>query len=271
MLTGQLLTLNFYSNPLEVIINKGAAYLHWGQLCDILGYAPDAPPHRLRQAGTKERYISLAFLERNLEDWTRVERQGAFSVIIRSELIHYVMKELGVLRELIPMIDINSETYLRGIFTHKDNSYITRSAVDRIAGHNCTISTEIPRYPVILLINNAYSSMISIDEDSLGISPQWVYSLDSLPAILETCRPQPQVRTNLTLSVGIRKDSSLVEPLGPRQRFDSPGVVGEHSCELDPDQKQRVEMSDEMTSKLMKINRWPENLSALGNGDNSER
>lgn len=251
MQTGSVLTLNFYSNPIDVMIGDDQTiYLNWKHFCGITDRDPEGSPPCIIRGEFDVDYIAFSYAVNNLADFVRGgDPLNAWLVL--NEFPNYIIRELGVVRELIPFIRLDYSVYESGIFEHKGKMFVLTNKLRKFTGiHEPIIPPDVPSFPIVVSVTtlvprNPLKGLAEKADVRMDILPIWMVEVSSLPYIVETSSA-PKVMTNSW------------DHLGPLQRFDSPGVVGTHSCELDSDQKKRVAMSDEMTSKLMKVTRWPE-------------
>lgn len=255
MQTGSVLTLNFYSNPIDVMIGDDQTiYINKDHFMDMLEVSPEIAPHNLVRGEFDASYLALSYISSNLNQLIKGSPLTFFKVLTANEFTNYIIRELGVVRELLPMIELDYAVYDSGIFEYDGRMYVLKTQLHKFTGiHKPILPADVPRFPIMVCVKtvglrNPLDSFAEKAQVTLNILPTWMIEVSSLPYIVAESAA-PKVMTNGFIDL---------EALGPKQRFDSPGVVGTHQCELDPDQKKRVQLSDEMTSKLLKINRWPE-------------
>lgn len=271
MLTGPILTLNFYSNPIDVILEDRIVYVNWDHLRQMTGRDYDIAPHLISRGPEESLYVSLSFLDHNIKDFTSDLHTPLFGTLVRDTFFQYIASELGLIRDLVPLIDLDYDIYSSGIFEYNGEHYFTEAAVKRLLGiDRVTIPTDVPRYPAILSIDTStprHYGLISVRQ-APSMMPVWIMDLDSLPYVLRANRDVKHAafgmddrRDSMSYALKVSKDSPLgrhlkvsLNELGPGQRFDSPGEVGEHRCELDPEQIQAVQARD----ALLKSSRWPD-------------
>jgi hypothetical protein len=246
MLTGSILALNFYSNPIEVLVGEDrTVYVNWDHFCRMISRDFDVPPHNLLEGPEGTPYIAFSYVATNIQDLVYGIAIPEYGQLIIEEFFGYVVKELALIRDILPMITMDYHVYDSGIFERNGKQYILESKIGNIV--RGTIPNDVPRYPAFISVQQPITGMERFMLSTAGPKREvyptafatWLIDLSSLPYIIEASREQ-RVAFN---SVIVPKDSKvgkLIRDSHPAQRFDSPGIVGTHSCELDPDQKAEV-------------------------------
>lgn len=279
MQTGSVLTLNFYSNPIDVMIGDDQTiYLNWKHYCDMISNDPEIAPHNIIRGEFDVDYVAFSYVVLHVDNLVYGHPDLLFANLVRDEFPGYIIKELGLIRELVPMIELDYETYSSGVFEHGGKHYFTEAAVKRLLGiDKVLVLADVPRYPAILSIelhSPRHYGMVLCNQ-AKNMMPVWMMDLDSLPYVLRTNREAKSERFLFddhrdSMSYALKVSSPLgkqianfdIEALGPKQHFNSPGVVGTHSCELDPEQIQEVQARD----ALLKSSRWEEPMTWAGSG-----
>lgn len=280
MLTGPILTLNFYSNPIDVILEDHIVYVNWDHFRQMVGRDFDIAPHLISSGPEESQYVSLSYLDLNIRYFTSDLLTPLFGTLVQDTFFQYIASELGLIRDLVPLIELDYETYSSGVFEHGGKHYFTEAAVKRLLGiDQVLVLADVPRYPAVLSIelhSPRHYGMVPRNQ-AKNMMPVWIMDLDSLPYVLRTNREAKSERflfddhrDSMSYALKVSKSSPLgkqianfdIEALGPKQRFNSPGVVGTHSCELDPEQIQKVQARD----ALLKSSRWEEPMTWAGSG-----
>lgn len=273
MLTGPILTLNFYSNPIDVILQDRIVYVNWDHFRQMLGRDFDIAPHLITHGPEESLYVSLSYLDHNIKDLTSGLHTPLFGTLVQQTFFQYIASELGLIRDLAPLIELDYDIYSSGVFEYDEKDYFTEAAVKRLLGvDRVVIPADVPRYPAILSIDTStprHYGLIAVRQ-APNMMPVWIMDLDSLPYVLRANRDVKHAafgmddhRDSISYALKVSKDSQMgkhlklnydIKVVPPRQRFDSPGDVGEHRCELDPEQVQAVQARD----ALLKSSRWPD-------------
>lgn len=224
--SGHSLTLNFYSNEIDVLIDKhGDIFVDWDHYQLMLGISIDrAVP---LQEHAESLYVSLSYLQKN----PMIEADTTFYSLVIQEFIPYVGKELGIIRALIPTIEMDSTDYDIGIFEYDGKQYILESKLPRVLGHlSVSIPDDVPRRAVIVTVRSLYKGLTR-DPQQYTSAFVWLLELNSLPYILQVSKKYHEQHRILTNGHGY-------------EHYTSPGKVGTSRCELD-------------TSKVMKVQPFP--------------
>lgn len=243
MQTGSVLTLNFYSNPIDVMIGDDQTiYLNWKHFCDIIDRDPEVAPHNIIRGEFDVDYIAFTYVVGHLTEL--VEGCDVLNTwLILNEFPNYIIRELGIVRELIPLIEVSHATYDSGVLTHNGETFVLTNKMRKFTGiHEPVIPADVPRFPIVVCIKtsrikNPLDAFCGKAEEVLDIMPSWMVEVSSIPYIVESSSA-PTVMTNdkpYRLSLKLPMDSDLgkkIRELDPKQRFDSPGVVGTHSCQI---------------------------------------
>lgn len=242
MQTGSVLTLNFYSNPIDVMIGDDRTiYLNWKHFCDIIDRDPEVAPHNIIRGEFDVDYVAFSYAVNHLPELVKgCDPLNAW--LILNEFPNYIIRELGVVRELIPLISLDHAIYDSGIFEHEGKMFVLTNKLHKFTGiHTPIVPADVPSFPIVVSVTtivprNPLRDLLAEKASlHLNILPTWMVEVSSLPYIVETSSA-PKVMTNGTIKANMNFDLSS---LGPAQRFDSPGIVGVHRCELDPEQKER--------------------------------
>lgn len=238
MQTGSVLTLNFYSNPIDVMIGDDQTiYINKDHFMDMLEVSPEIAPHNIVRGEFDASYLALSYINSHMDQLVAGSPLTFFKVLTANEFTNYIIRELGVVRELLPMIELEYDVYNSGIFEHDGQMYVLKNQLHKFTGiHKPILPQDVPCFPIMVCVKtlkprNPLGALLAA-KASLEVNhilPTWMIEVSSLPYIVAESAA-PKVMTNGYINL---------EALGPKQRFDSPGVVGTHSCELDPDQKER--------------------------------
>lgn len=270
MQTGSVLTLNFYSNPIDVMIGDDQTiYLNWKHYCDMISNDPEIAPHNITRGEFDVDYVAFSYVVLHADNLVYGHPDPLFANLVRDEFPGYIIKELGLIREMIPMIDLPYHMYDSGVFQHNGKLFVLVDKLKRFTNQiEPNIPLDTPRFPIMVKVQMPRTGFVAFGErpkkDEMAY-PTWMVEANSLAYIIESSyrnHPTFQVMTNrMEHAIKVNKGFDI-ESLGPAQRFDSPGVVGTHHCELDPEQVQAVQARD----ALMKSSRWEEPMTWAGSG-----
>jgi len=177
MLSGSILTLNFYSNQLDVIVEDNTVYVNWNHYQLMSGTSLNLPHNLISIGGDEEPYVALSYLVN-----AKFDIEPNIKELIRQDFFSYIAKELAVVRGLIPLIDLSPEGALSGVFNYKGRGYFTDEALKKLCSFSSTVPEDIPRYPAVIQVVNASSFHFGISlEKTTTLMPVWIMDLDGLP------------------------------------------------------------------------------------------
>lgn len=211
MQTGSVLTLNFYSNPIDVMIGDDQTiYLNWKHYCDMIGCDPEVAPHNFTVGEFDVAYIAFSYTVLHADRLLVDVEDRLFADLIREEFPGYIIKELGLIREMLPMISLPYHMYDAGIFQHGDKMYVLVDKLKRftnlIEPH---IPLDVPRFPIMIKVAMPRTGFIEFGgrpEKDETAYPTWMVEVDSLPYIIESTyhnHPPFRAMTNGTHSCQI--------------------------------------------------------------------
>lgn len=246
MQTGSVLTLNFYSNPIDVMIGDDQTiYLNWKHYCDMIGCDPEVAPHNFVVGEFDVAYIAFSYAVLHADRLLVDVEDRLFADLIREEFPGYIIKELGLIREMLPMISLPYHMYDAGIFQHGDKMFILVDKLKRFTNQiEPHLPHDVPRFPIMIKVSMPRTGFIEFGgrpKKNETAYPTWMVEMDSLPYIIEsTYHNHPPFRA-------MTNDK-------PKQRFDSPGVVGTHSCRVIANsQTNMVEVHEDQKIDLGKV------------------
>lgn len=222
MLSGHKLTLNFYSSPIDILVGfDRTVYVKWDDYCGLIDSIPEMAPHNIHRSDDVE-YVALSYLTIH----AKALLKGApplLAQLIEKELFDYIVKELAVIRSILPLIELSYTKYDAGVFIFDGEHYMLPRAIDKFTTGQYEIPVDVPRIPAAIKVRIAKerSTLSSLGNEHLFRIEQsvehtlfttWLMDLSSLPYILE----YNQNRTMIALN--------------PKQRFESPRVVGTSRC-----------------------------------------
>lgn len=192
MLSGSILTLNFYSNPLDVIVDGNTVYVNWNHYQLMAGISLNLPHNLITLGGDEEPYVALSYLVN-----AKFDIEPNLGELIRTDFFSYITKELAVVRGLIPLIDLKTEEALSGIFDYKGRGYFTDDALKKLCLYTATAPEDLPRYPAVLSVVNPSSLHYGVPLGATAtLLPVWIMDLDGLPyAIREANKPHTPYRS----------------------------------------------------------------------------
>ena len=268
MQTGSVLTLNFYSNPIDVMIGDDQTiYLNWKHYCDMIGCDPEVAPHNFVVGEFDVAYIAFSYAVLHADRLLVDVEDRLFADLVREEFAGYIIKELGLIREMLPMISLPYHMYDAGIFQHGDKMFVLvdklKKFTNQIEPH---LPHDVPRFPIMIKVSMPRTGFIEFggrpQKDETAY-PTWMVEMDSLPYIIEsTYHNHPPFRSATNdkpyrLSLKLPMDSDLgkkIRELDPKQRFDSPGVVGTHSCQVVANtQSNMIEVHEDQKVNIGKV------------------
>ncbi len=224
MQTGSVLTLNFYSNPIDVMIGDDRViYINWEHYCNLISADPEIAPHLLRRGEFDVDYIAFTYLVDNARDLTCDHPDPLFVDLLVNEFPNYIIKELGLIRELLPMINLSASTHEAGIFSHDGTAYVLIDKLEGLVGSvRVTIPDDVPRFPVMAAVHyEEFSEFGRPPLEKVCAYPTWIVELSSVPHIIEVsheidreCRTATNRPGEAHYRVSVPRDSQLGFHLG---------------------------------------------------------
>lgn len=273
MQTGSVLTLNFYSNPIDIMVGDDhVIYVNWEHYCNMIGADPEIAPHLLRRGEFDVDYIAFSYVADNACGLTYDHPDPLFVDLLVNEFPNYIIKELGLIRELIPMINLSAATHETGIFSHEGVGFVLIDKLEDLVGHvRVTIPDDVPRFPVMAAVH--YEEFTEFGRPAIkkvSAFPAWIVELSSLPHIIEVSHEVDRKRCTVTnrpgeahYRVAVPEDSELGFHLGAvetlvrnqlnekedHERFVSPEDSEPYRNPL----RSRTPLSPEVTSTIQKV------------------
>lgn len=182
MLTGSTLTLNFYSNTIDVLVSfDRTVYINVDDYRIMVDSDIPNPQEILRHTSEDELFIPFSYLIHNLESYLPTDAN--FAEIIRREFFKYIMNELAVIRALLPLVKLDYGTWERGVFDHDSTSYITESGIGGFIRNSVpVIPSDVPRVPMVISISSEARRFCTPRPGSLN--PIWAIDLKYLTYVL---------------------------------------------------------------------------------------
>lgn len=171
----EILNLNFYSKPIDVRHEDEMIFVNWNQFVDIAQI--DLVDHQPPLVG--EHWVSLSYLMNNFH---RFHSAGNIRHrLVSSDFFPYIVKELGVMRNLIPQLVLGSKEMQHGFVMHDGRAYILQRNIRMMCGtwnNSLKIPDDVPRIPVAIVPKiepGCFDTSILCD---------WLIETNSIPYIL---------------------------------------------------------------------------------------
>lgn len=245
MLAGHILTLNFYSNPIDVMIESDkTVYLNWDHFRQMIEKDCEIPPHLVKHDAEGHGYVAFSYIIMKIKELTQGIDQALFADLVQKEFFGYIVRELAIIRDILPLIELEYAEYDAGIFEMGDKQYILSTKLERF-GCPIHVPDDVPRFPAVIEVSMPKTQSYGPAREMATAFPLWLIELSSLPYILKKSREAkayPQYGLIGSLLGTTEGDAR------PMSTYHSPGVVGTSRCEIDTSKLNKVvPLGDDMT------------------------
>lgn len=194
MQLGPYISLNFYSNEIEVRLDESHnVYVNWDHYRDMLDLKHDVPASVIFHVGD-DRYVSLSYLTMNVKELVRNIELPLFGQLVVNEFFSYIVKELALVRDILPLIEIDYNTYLSGIVEY-GKTYVLPTKLNLFVKGNVVIPDDVPRRPVLLSVVSKKSfGALGLNQDTTSaILTVGLIEWNSIPYIIRSSQEKGEV------------------------------------------------------------------------------
>ncbi len=244
--SGHVLTLNFYSNEIDVLLDThGDIYVDWDHYQSMLSInVQNEVPLHLHGGSW---FIALSYL---VAHPMLPDVDSRFDTLVKTEFAPYIAKELGIIQSLLPSITLEYPIYKAGIFEHEGKQYVLESKLRTILGQATPIiPDDVPRKPALISVTSPrHYGLQGLFRQNLFT---WLIELNSLPYIIKASMDEyyrPKSEANSVIGALLQTTEGDVIPI--KKQYESPGVVGNSQCQLDDPNMTFIGMGLTLKSEL---------------------
>lgn len=244
MLAGHILTLNFYSNPIDVMIESDkTVYLNWDHFRQMIEKDCEIPPHLVKHDAEGQGYVAFSYVITKIKELTQGTGHALFADLVQKEFFGYIVRELAIIRDILPLIELEYAEYDSGIFEMDDRQYILSTKLERFGCMPIQVPDDVPRFPAVIEVIMPRVQGYGPAREMATAFPLWLIELSSLPYILKKSREEKAFPQGSVIGALLGADGDR-----PLSTYHSPGIVGTSRCEIDTSKLNKVvPLGDDMT------------------------